>query len=466
MLPSEIQSFIDKKISKRHTNKVLHCHPSPLFWKTQDFPLREIMERRKQDLLRVPKKLNLYISNPFCLPTKPEKCGYCLFPHEKYTGGKATRDYFAALKKEGALYRDFFSADQLAAIYFGGGTPNIYPTHFYQLLMEMILEVFVKLPPNIEITMEGNPSLFTREKLLCLKGLGVNRISLGVQQLDDALIWMSGRRQKSQQILQVLEWCQELGLRTNVDLIYGWPNQTVATMLQDLKLLMETGIHHLTVYELNLGGKTDFARNRKKQLPSIEQNLEMFHLAKQFLDSNGFRQVTTYDYEKEDPEQKGFFVFEDNMRRFFSYQENLGITGSDMWGWGYGGVTYFLGTPDHPGCVYMNQISLPDYYNSVKQNHYPIERVYQYDFEDHRICWILQRLQSLEIDIPEYRAIFQNDLLAEFGPIWENLSERKWIGISPHKIKLTGDGIYFTPLIQSVIAEKRIQEIRDLSRNQ
>lgn len=456
----EIYSYIDRKKKRRQTNKVLHCHPSPLFWREHDIPLKQIMERRKKDLVKIPKRLNLYVSIPYCLRTSPEGCGYCLFPHEDYSGMEALDTYLEYLRKEGRMFRDFFADDQLAVIYFGGGTPNICKADTYPRLMEIIEEVFPNIPEEIEITLEGIPQLFNWEKLIRMKEAGINRISIGVQQLNDELIKFSGRNQNSRMVFQVLEWCNELGLRTSVDLIFGWPRQTVELMLKDLETIVRTGITHITHYELNLGGRTDFARNKKDILPTIEQNLEMFHAAKQFLESEGYCQVSTYDWEKTTAKQSGHFAFEDNMRHFFMYSEDQGITGTDMWGWGFAGVSYFVGTPDTPGCVYMNSIAVKDYIASLDKGHYPIERGYIYQIEDVRLGWLFQSLQSTRIELKAYKAIFGIDLLAEYDPIWHVLSELKWVDVTSEKILLIGDGIYFTPIIQTLLASKRNEELR------
>src|SRR5947199_3476880 len=101
--------------------------------------------------------------------------------------------------------------------------------------MAAVRKVFPRFKPNAVVTLEGIPQLFTREKLLRMKEGGVNRISMGAQQLNDELNKLSGRRQKPQHMLQAIEWCQELGLKCNVDLIFGWPRQTRELMVEGLE---------------------------------------------------------------------------------------------------------------------------------------------------------------------------------------------------------------------------------------
>lgn len=99
-------------------------------------------------------------------------------------------------------------------------------------------------------------------------------------------------------------------------MIYGWPNQTVEAMLRDLESIVQSGIKHITHYELNIAGRSDFATKQKQNTPSIEKKIEMYNIAKQFLISKGYKQKTVYDWEKEDNNQliSEKYLYEDNLR--------------------------------------------------------------------------------------------------------------------------------------------------------
>src|SRR5262249_25664867 len=148
------------------------------------------------------------------------------------------------------------------------------------------------------VTVEGVAQLFTAAKLERMREVGVTRVSLGVQQLDPALLALSGRKQNASHVLAMVWRCRELDLACNVDLIYGWPRQTLDHMLTDLETMARLRVPHITHYELNVAGRTDFARRRRDELPSVEQNLEMYRAASQFLNASGYRQVTSCDWER------------------------------------------------------------------------------------------------------------------------------------------------------------------------
>lgn len=167
-----------------------------------------------------------------------------------------------------------------------------------------------------------------------IKNCGINRISIGVQQLNEDLIQYSGRIQKKSHLLDILECCKELKIDTSIDLIFGWPKQTKETMLADLEELVKLNIKHITHYELNIGGKhcpSYFAQNLHEIIPSIDETLELYSIARDFLLSNNYRQITCYDFQKLEDGNVDSFTFEKNARNAITFDRRS--------------ILY----PDHPG---------------------------------------------------------------------------------------------------------------------
>src|SRR5207245_11412892 len=106
---------------------------------------------------------------------------------------------------------------------------------------------------------------------------------------------MSGRKQKGSQVLEAIAWCHELALGSSVDLIFGWPRQTVEGMLKDLDTVVQAGVGHITHYELNVAGRTDVARNRRPELPSTDQNVAMYRAPAEFLAHQGYAPVASFE---------------------------------------------------------------------------------------------------------------------------------------------------------------------------
>jgi oxygen-independent coproporphyrinogen-3 oxidase len=446
----QARAYIETHRHERQVNKVLHGFPSPRLWQETSVPVAEMLTERRLTRPAKSRNLQLYIATPYCLQTAPEKCGYCLFPVEVFTGMSQLDRYLNYLEREGEMYQELFEGEEISTLYFGGGTSNLYKAEQYPRLMEIVRKVFPRFTSDATITLEGIPQLFTREKLLRMKEGGVNRISMGAQQLNDELNKLSGRRQKPQHVFQAVEWCQELGLECNVDLIFGWPRQTRELMLEGLEQLVRTGIRHITHYELNLGGASDFALNHRHELPSVEENRRMYHASKQFLESHGFRQLTPYDFEKPIETASGAPLYEECIRSFDS---------TEGWGWGYAGVSGFQGTPDAPGWMYLNHRTVDEYFAAVDRGQLPIERGFHFEKPDLRLATLFRNLQGMSADRADYLATFGLDLFDEHRPVWQALEEVGWVEVTPAAINLVGDGVYYTPMIQTLLGLRRTQEL-------
>ena len=454
------RAYIEKYRLRRQSNKVLHGHPSPMFWLDRDVRVGEELARLRQAYRHVDKRLNVYVGTPYCLPTDPDRCGFCLFPSEVYQGRQQLDTYLTYLQREAMMYRPWFEGHEVANVYFGGGTSNLYRAEQYQRLVGVVRDVFGGLTPAVEITLEGIPQLFTRDKLVAMKAAGVNRVSMGVQQLDDELIKFSGRKQKAAQVFQTLEWCQELGLPASVDLIFGWPRQTMGHMLSDLKRIVDTGVPHLTHYELNVAGRTDFARNRRDELPSVEDNLEMYRIGREFLLGQGYRQATAYDWELIDRPAAATYRYEEAWRAPFATTAGRELSGYDAFGLGFAGNSFYLGTADAPGLAFMNHTRVEGYFRRLDADEFPVERGFRYTPKDLRLTVLFQTLQGMSVDLAEYRRLFAQDLLEEYVEIWQALLERGFITIDPDRLALVGDGVFYTPLIQGLLAHERMEELR------
>jgi oxygen-independent coproporphyrinogen III oxidase len=454
------RAYIEAHRDRRHSNRVLHGHPSPVLWRHTDISVPTVMRARESDLNIAPKRLNLYVATPYCLPTKPDRCGFCLFPSEIYEGRPQLDRYLWYLEREGELYRPFLEGSPLTSVYFGGGTSNLYRADQYARLLHAVRNLFSVQSDDTEVTLEGIPQLFTLEKLHAMRTAGCTRISIGVQQLDDDMIAMSGRRQKAAQVFDAIAWCHRLGLAVSVDLIFGWPRQTTTRMLRDLKAIVDAGVDHLTHYELNVGGPTDFAVNRRHELPSVAETLEMYRAGRDFLCENGYRQVTTYDWERVDSPRPRL-VYEDEWRHRLGAATDAPATGSQTWGWGFAGISHFFSGHADRGWTYINHSRVADYFDALDAGRFPIERGFHYvDEADFRLTVLFQMLISLRVDRGLYAAIADVDVVHEFADIWDALIDLGWARVTPAHLELIGDGVFYTPLIQSLLAQDRVVELR------
>lgn len=447
---SAVRDFLDAHVDRPQVNRILHGFPSPRFWRPGVVSVDEVIEQRLRWQASSPASLSLYVGLPFCIRTDPDRCGYCLFPVEVFEGSGQLDTYLDYLALEGRLFRDLFRGVSPKTIYIGGGTPNLMRPQQYSRMMAIVRDVFPELPPSTPITLEGIPQLFTREKLESMKAGGINRVSIGVQQLDDELNRLSGRRQTRRHVLDAISWCRELELSCNADLIFGWPRQTLESMTADLEELVATGVDHITHYELNIGGPTDFSLNHRTELPSPELTREMYRVARDLLRSRGYRQLTAYDFQK--VAGSGRFEYEECQR---------GFERDELWGWGFAGVSDFGGTRDAPGWSYVNHRKVEDYYQGLERGEFPVERGFAREIVDLRLNRLFKNLQGMRVDRGAYARAFGLDVVEEHAPVWRALVDRGWCSITPESVCLEADGVYHVPLIQAVLSEPRLSQLRE-----
>lgn len=443
--------FMETKGAQRQVNKVLHSFPSPRFWRATEGTPLEARPLRPDGTLQAAPTSELYVALPFCLTTEPAQCGYCLFPTEEYKRADQLDVYLDYLAREGEFYRERWQHLQPVSVFIGGGTPNLLKAHQYPRLLSLIHDLLPSLKAGTPVTLEGIPQLFSREKLEVMREHGVTRISMGAQQLNLELSLLSGRKQKPQHVFQAVAWAQELGLGCNVDLIFGWPQQTLAHLEQDIRDLMSTGVEHITHYELNVGGLTDFALHRRHELPSPELTREMYHLARELLLAGGYQQLTPYDFQKVDGQA---FVYEECRRTFDAH---------DVWGWGYAAISDF---PDHwghagGGSTFMNARTLTGYYAALDAGKLPVEVGFQREPVDMRLSSLFRNLQSLSVDRASYRTNFGLDVLGEFPGIWQAAQELGFVTVDDHAIRLTPEGAYRVPLLQTALMGARVEELTE-----
>lgn len=227
----------------------------------------------------------VYAHFPFC----DVICHYCDF----YTARSKDADqeaFLSALQKEANF---FISSEKpkLAALYLGGGTPSVSPLNE----LKKFLEVFQNhLLPGAEITMEANPNTIEKDRLLAWKDMGINRISLGVQSLNDQTLKRLGRTHTGKEALDCAREIRSLFENTSVDLIYAVPGTDVNCALEDAQKLIDIGISHLSAYHLTLEPKHFLY----SQLPSDEFASEQVEKLSSFLRDRGYEHYEMSNFGK------------------------------------------------------------------------------------------------------------------------------------------------------------------------
>ncbi len=215
----------------------------------------------------------LYIHWPFCLA----KCPYCDF--NSHVRERIPQARFAsALRAELAWEAERLGRRPLASIFFGGGTPSLMDPATVADLIADATRLFDPLP-DLEITLEANPTSVELGKLAAFRDAGVNRASLGVQSLNEDALRLLGREHSAAQAIMALEAARATFPRVSFDLIYARPGQSVAAWQAELDQALTLCADHLSLYQLTIEPGTGFeALHRRGELvlPDDELAAELY----------------------------------------------------------------------------------------------------------------------------------------------------------------------------------------------
>lgn len=233
----------------------------------------------------------LYVHVPFCL----RKCIYCDFASVPIDHSFA-KSYVEALKKEIRLRG---KGDVLDGIYIGGGTPTVLPETLLQDLLATIGESFGTNAPA-EITVEANPDTVDGERLDLLLESGVNRLSIGVQSLNDIELNVLGRTHSAKRAIDAVADAQSAGFKNiSIDLIYGIPGQKLKRWSETLNKAVELGVKHISAYELTVekGTPLSFAIDKGQlQMPEDDLVADMFFYTIEALSGAGYAHYEISNY--------------------------------------------------------------------------------------------------------------------------------------------------------------------------
>ena len=212
---------------------------------------------------------NFYIHVPFCI----SKCKYCAFfskacinpDWEKYANDICNEIKFWSIKMGRVL---------VPTIFFGGGTPSLMPVEIFEKIMNCINEYF-DIDKNCEISLESNPGTLDTKKLKDFVSNGVNRLSIGIQSLNDDELTFLGRKHNVAQSLTLLETAQNMGIRVSADFIYGLPNHDVKSIEKLCNQIKELQLTHVSLYELTIEKNTPFGQ-MNLQMPNNNTMAQMY----------------------------------------------------------------------------------------------------------------------------------------------------------------------------------------------
>jgi oxygen-independent coproporphyrinogen-3 oxidase len=350
-------------------------------------------------------EISLYFHVPFCR----RKCPYCHFYVTPLQDPQLLLDSFRC---EWQLNSPLIQ-DKIVSVYFGGGTP-------FLIGPEAIGEIlsWIEPPADAEITLEANPEDITLPALQAFAKAGINRLSLGVQSLDNTLLKTLGRHHSAQQAKEGVFAAAEAGIQNvTIDLMYEIPTQTLPMWEETLRQVQKLPITHLSLYNLTIEPQTVFYKRRSQLtplLPSSEESLAMLNTAVQALDEIGLKRYEISAFAKEGYQAK----------------HNTGYwLGRPFLGFGPSAFSYFEGKR------LRNICDLKKYAAALLSNKSPI------DFEEK-----LQPLASLHERLAVRLRLLEGVDRQEYPvdpALYRKLQSLGWLDIEGPRAKLTEKGLLF-----------------------
>ena len=207
-----------------------------------------------QDLDRAASAFGVYIHWPFCL----SKCPYCDFNSHVRHGGVDEARFARAFAAEIAATAARVPGRTVSTIFFGGGTPSLMQPATVGAILDAVARHW-PIASDVEVTLEANPTSVEAMRFRGFRAAGINRVSLGVQALDDAALKALGRLHSAQEALEAVAIARSIFERYSFDLIYARPGQTPRAWAAELKRASEEAGEHLSLYQLTIEQETPFA---------------------------------------------------------------------------------------------------------------------------------------------------------------------------------------------------------------
>lgn len=372
-------------------------------------------------------ELGIYVHIPFC----KQKCLYCDF----VSFAKSEmweKEYIQALKKEIEENKEKAKGYSVTTIYFGGGTPSYIDSKAIVRILNTIKENY-EIDKQAEITIEVNPGTVTKEKLEDYKQAGINRLSIGLQSADNAILKQIGRIHTYEQFLETYGLARKTGFSNmNVDLMLALPNQTEEILKDSLQKVINLTPEHISLYSLILEEGTPMAtlvEEGKLILPDEETERNMYWSTKKILEQNGYLHYEISNFAKPQKSSK-------HNQNCWSQKPYLG--------YGLAAHSYYNKTR------YSNTTNLQDYMVGAglksaheKQTIHEIQTK-----EDEEKEYMLLGLRKIQgVSIAEFKTKFTQNPIYLFRKELEKLVKQELIEIDLDTIKLTNKGLDFANLV-------------------
>ena len=357
---------------------------------------------------------SLYIHIPFCNSI----CGYCDFTKLIYNKSLADT-YLQSLNKE---FNSLKLTKCLKTVYIGGGTPTSLNDEQFSFLLSLVKPYLLD---DYEFTVECNPESLNKQKLMIMKEMGVNRLSIGVESTDDKVLSSIGRKHTFKMVKEVVREAKGIGIENiSLDLIIGLPHVSKEMLLKDIRNLIELDVKHISCYSLTVHPNTKFyIDNVKEQESSLSR--EYYDLVNKVLEDNGFIHYEISNWSKDGYDSKHNMVY-------WKDEEYYAI--------GLGASSYI-----HP-YRRKNVVNIAKYNQGI----YVGEEEYVTEQDDKTYFIMLNLRTRYGLDLVKYHEVFNEDFLFVHQKQIDDLIKRKLLVLEENRLIPTYEGMM---LLDQIILE-------------
>ncbi|MDZ4821735.1 MAG: coproporphyrinogen-III oxidase family protein [Planctomycetota bacterium] len=372
-----------------------------------------------------PNDLGLYLHIPFCR----KRCKFCYFRVYTEKNAHEVEDYVAALSTEIELVSKLpvMGERPFRFVYFGGGTPSF-------LSAKQLTSLVDRLRANInwdhaeEVTFECEPGTLSEPKVHTIKELGVTRISLGVENLDDKVLSENGRAHLSPEILKSWKWITDAGFyNTNIDLISGMVGETWENWRENIRKTIDMSPDSVTIYQMELPFNTVYSQDILGN--KIETPVADWPTKRAWLDY-AFDEFQSAGYSV----SSAYTVVKDKSKVNFSYRDNL-WRGSDLLATGVASFGHVSGVH------YQNQPDWKSYVEPLSKGELPLGRAMRPTPHQLLIREMILQLKTGRLNAEYFRNKFAAEIIDHWRDTWNEYQNDGLIEISGDQISLTRAGL-------------------------
>ena len=372
--------------------------------------------------------LGLYLHIPFCR----KRCHFCYFRVYTDKNAREVQAYLDVLGHEWELYADqaAVAGRPLDFVYFGGGTPSFLSVRQLEALVTRLDRV-TPWSTAEEITFECEPGTLTEPKLEAIRGLGVTRLSLGIENFDDHILEVNGRAHRSAEIFRAYEFARSIEFpQINIDLIAGMLGETDANWTACIDRTVALAPDSVTIYQMELPFNTTISNDRLKGAGQFTESVASWSTKRRWV-AEAFDALERAGYTV----GSAYTAVKDPDTTTFTYRDKL-WQGADLVGLG---VASF----GHVNGVHLQNLdSWGPYAEAIAENRLPLSRAYRPSREERLIRELVLQLKLGSIRPSYFQSKYGLDVRARFTTVWDALTDEGFVaGENGDVIFLSREGL-------------------------